>query len=381
MAYPEKRKGKLTGRWQVDFVVKGQRYNPPAFDTMPEADGYEAYVRASGVAPPSHAKHKATGTTFREVALMCREAGGPRKGKWKQGRDHSVGQRLDYVIDHLGNLDIAAVGTQELDGLVASLRKRPGRLNDRMSNGTINRYLTMASAVLSFASARGLITGRPVVPLQEETGSRDEVVSEELEDAMLGWLVTHGWPREALCIRVLIETGMRLGELYVLSPEQVGNEWIRLHASQTKTQKAREIYISPELAGELRQMIAAGEVPEAFLLRNHFDKAVKACGGSEALVLHSLRHTRATRLLQGGVDPQVTMQMMGWTSYSTMMRYRHVNSVMHVEAAKKVSRSRGDFGNSGAVVPFERRKGPKEINSLQGDTDAPEALSVHQADL
>ncbi len=370
MAYPEKRKGKPTGRWLADFVIKGERFKG-AFDTMGEADGFEAYVRAAGVAPPSQRGKSTTGTTFREVAEQCKAAGGPRKGKWKAGRDVSIMQRLELVVGRLGALDIAQVGTQELDGLVAYLQRLPGRITGTtMSNGTINRYLAAASAVLSFASQRGYIVGRPMVPMQEERGERTEVVSEALEDAVLGCLRTHGWLREALCVLVLIETGMRLGELYILAPEQVENGWIRLHARQTKTQQARAIRLDPELAGELRQMIQAGEVPNECRLLKRFKFAVKACGGSPDLVLHSLRHTRATRLLQGGVDPQITMEMLGWTSFTTMKRYRHVNSQMHVEAAEKVSRVRGDFGNNGAIVPFKGRRGPKEIKSLAAAAEA-----------
>lgn len=382
MAYPEKRKGKLTGRWQVDFVIKGHRYNPPAFETMGEADGYEAYVRASGSEPPAHAKHKTTGTTFREVAELCKSAGGPRKGKWKAGRDHSVMQRLDLVCDRIGDLDISAVGTQELDKLVSYLQARPGYQGRKaLAAGTINRYLTAASAVLSFASSRGFIVGRPVVPLQDEDGERTETVAPELEDAVVGALKASGQAREADCVTILIETGLRLGELYIISPEQVGNEWIRLHARQTKTSKAREVFLDAELADTLRQMLAAGEMPKEYQLRRHFKGAVKTCGGSAELVLHSLRHTRATRLLQHGIDGKIVMEMLGWTSVATMHRYQHVNSQMHAEAAKKASRTRGDFGNSGLVLPMRRALARKEINRLEATSGIEPDCTVLQTDV
>ena len=55
MANPERRKGKLTGRWWADFSHKGARFKH-AFPTLAEADGYEAYVRATGTEPPHHVK-------------------------------------------------------------------------------------------------------------------------------------------------------------------------------------------------------------------------------------------------------------------------------------------------------------------------------------
>ena len=79
-----------------------------------------------------------------------------------------------------------------------------------------------------------------------------------------------------------------------------------------------------------------GQRPNASRLRTIFKRAVKAVGDSEELVIHSLRHTRATRLLEAGVDPQATMEMMEWTSFNTMKRYRHVKPSMHAEVRKKL---------------------------------------------
>lgn len=360
MSYPERRKGKLTGRWYGEEIVRGKRFRR-AHATKAQADGYEAYVKATGEEPPHQDAHKHTGVTFSEVAELCKEAGGPRRGKWKAGRDNSVQQRLAYVIEKLGDLDIAAVTTTELDKLVAGLQRRPGTKGERLSPATINRYLTAASAVLTFASARGYIQGRPVIPLQEEDGSREEVVSEELEAAVLKWLREQGYGVSALCVSVLIETGMRAGELQSLEQEQITistddeqqeNGWIALRASKVKTKTARLVWIRPDLARELRALVASEQVPNPFTLARNFKSAVEKCGGSEELVIHSLRHTRATRLFESGVDPQTTMEMMGWTSFNTMKRYRHIKPSMHVEAAKKVALRRGDFSLNGKIVSF-----------------------------
>jgi hypothetical protein len=84
MAYPEKRSGRLTGRWYGEIQHKGKRFRD-VFDTKRDAEGYEAYVKATGYAPAGGdtAKH-ASGSTFREVALECKAAGGPR-ACWKNG--------------------------------------------------------------------------------------------------------------------------------------------------------------------------------------------------------------------------------------------------------------------------------------------------------
>lgn len=355
MSYAERRDGKLTGKW-VGEVNSGRGRWRRVFPTKSEADGYEAYVKATGQEPATAEGKRFSGVTFREVAELCSSAGGPRRGKWKAGKDASVRQRLAFVVDVLGDLDIQAVGTPDLDKLVATLQKRPGYKDKALSPATINRYLTAASAVLTFATQRGYRDGKPVIPLQEETGAREAVVSPELEDALMRHMRSEGHHAEALCCQVLIETGLRAGELQALTSEQIENEWIKLRARQTKTNTAREVWIDPDLARDFRALVASGGRPDRWHLLRIFRSAVEACGGNPELVLHSLRHTRATRLLESGVDPQITMEMMGWTSFNTMRRYRHVQSYMHVEAAKKVALRRGGNPENGSVVPFASKK-------------------------
>jgi integrase len=318
--------------------------------------GYEAYVEATGQEPPTVARK--TGRTFREIADACKQRGGPKKARWKAGRDQSVLQRLEYAVDFLGDLDIAAVSTPDLDRLVNSLARRPGKAkgDKRLSAGTINRYLTAVSSVLTFAVERGYINAAPVVPWQEEGKGREAVLSEAGEEAVMRWMQDHGHYAEAIAVEVLAATGLRLGEFQVIAehPEQIGHEWLALRADQTKTNRPRTVWIEPALADKYRALATSGRVPKGHRLRKVFHAACKACGQPAELVLHSLRHTRATRLLQHGADPQVTMEMMGWTSFSVMQRYRHVNQDMQREVAKKVAHARGKTDQSAEIFfgPF-----------------------------
>lgn len=362
MSYLEERNGKKTGRFIGEVRRNGKIIGAKrAFKSKGEADGYEAYVKANGSADGFQgAGDRHTGITFAEVAELCKAAGGPRRARWKAGKDKSVEQRLAYVVSVLGHLDIAAVTTPELDKLVARLQKLPGNKGSRLSPGTINRYLTAASAVLTFASGRGYIQGRPLIPLQEENGSREATVSDEMEAAILQWLNANDYRASAICVSVLVETGMRAGELQAVSPDQIveqgENGWIMLRADQVKTKAARRVWIRPDLARDFRALVASGARPNPFTLARNFKQAAEKCGESGELVIHSLRHTRATRLLEAGVDPQITMEMLGWTSFNTMKRYRHVKPSMHAEAAKKVSLQRGETGEMGAVVRFPLAK-------------------------
>lgn len=366
MSYPEKREGKTTGRWigEVDRRRQGgARFKQP-FATKAEADLYEAHVKVHGAEPAAGSDGRALGPTFADVAQMCRDAGGPKKAKWKDDRDHQRMQRLEYVTGVLGHLGIAAIKTTDLDAIVKGLRGRPGRKGKKLSPGTINRYLTVASAVLRFAVDRDMREAMPKVPWQEEAGQRTHVLTETQQEAVCRVLADRGRQDSVVLIRVLAATGMRLGELYGLKPEHVeepltdGQQMAWIRVWKTKNREPRSVPIDPALARSLRALLAANALPKSFLLRRYFHQACETCGYSEELVLHSLRHTTATRWLQKGASRDQVMRLLGHKTWVTSERYTHLTDDDLAQAAIKVSPQRGDLAqNEGAaaIVPFTKR--------------------------
>lgn len=59
--------------------------------------------------------------------------------------------------------------------------------------------------------------------------------------------------------------------------------------------------------------------------------------GVKGMRVHDARHTAATVLLSMGVSPQVTMDIMGWSSPSMLARYQHVLDEMRREATDKIA--------------------------------------------
>lgn len=356
MSYPEKRGDKLTGRWYGELWVKKVRFRA-VFDSKKAADGYEAYVKATGAEPPGH--HDALlGPTFKEVAQECKLAGGP-KGKWKRGRDDSVLQRIDHVVSLLGDKPVGAITTADLERLTRDLERRPGRKRGgtTMSAGTVNRYLTAASAVLTFAKdSRRYIESKPKVPWRDEGGNeRFYWLTEPQERGVCAWMVAKGYESSAFTTRVLTATGMRWGELEGLEPDQIEDTWLRLW--ETKTDSPRSIPIEPEMARELRALVAAGALPKYQTYRKHLKAALKACGYSSEISVHALRHTTGTRFVERGVNQRVIQKFLGHRNSKTTERYTHVSDETLVEAAKKLHPQRGDLSENttgGEVVPFSK---------------------------
>jgi integrase len=366
MAYPEKRDGKLTGWFYGEVLLKKpERRFRHRFDTMKAAQGYEVYVRLMGEEPPTMGG-VSSGRTFASVAQECKAKGGP-KGVWHRGKDHSIIQRVDHIVGIVGSIDIAAFTRGNYQLIVDDLRKRPPaasrRTDARMGNATINRYLNACSAVLTFAVKAEYRDSKPETPLLPvEENLRDIIHSYDDEDAILRAMEAHGDLVEALCVRVLLESGLRKGELLEqlrasqITVETDGEQneigMIRLEGKQTKGKEFRSVSIPAQLARDIRAVIATETLPNACRLLSTFKRARDLCGLPKNLVIHSLRHTRNTRLRKAGVDIDVRMQLLGHKDTATSRRYDHVDRGDLLEAAKKVEQARGDRHQNSEVVPF-----------------------------
>lgn len=58
--------------------------------------------------------------------------------------------------------------------------------------------------------------------------------------------------------------------------------------------------------------------------------------GVRKVRVHDVRHTNATALLVGGIDPRTVMELMGWSQIAMTQRYQHVVSELKREAAQRV---------------------------------------------
>jgi integrase len=379
MSYAEKRNGKPTGV-HIGEVYRKINGKPKTFrrrfTTKKDADGYELYVKLTGDEPPTLDNTQSTGApTFAEVVVKAKAKGGP-KGKWKAGRDGSLMQRLDFCVTVIGTHEIQNVTRGVLGKIVERLEKRPVAATRKqpLTPATINRYLAAAHSVLTFAHREGIMTERPPeAPYLDEASTRKErdILHVGQDEVVFNLMREAGHEVDALCCEFLLETGFRRGELlHKLAPDQITIEQVqdedgtvvpvgvvRLHKGQTKNNKGRVAILSADLAKNIRALVATESLPDGLLLLRHFKTACEAAGYTGNLVLHSLRHTRNTRLRKAGITKEMRKQLLGHMSDEANAIYDHTDLEDHLMVAKKVEEYAGDRRkNRGAakVVAFNK---------------------------
>jgi integrase len=295
MAHPERRGKKLTGHWygEVDLRHKalGVRFRR-RFETKREAEGYEAYIRATGEEPPG-ITGSGDGRTFADVAKELKDAGGP-EAVWAKGRDPSGMSRLETLRgSKVGKAPIAQVAYGLVEEYVSLLKKRPGKAQGSFLDArTINRYLSLVSAVNNYAEVKGYIERAPILPWQKDAKKKKQLYTDTQCLAVINHLRAHEHKEEAFCVDVLNRTGLRAGELLGLKPDQIDDEFINLDDPEAiKNEETRPVYIGEEMARELRALVASGALPNYSTLYTRVAAAVKACGYSIKRPIHAFRAT------------------------------------------------------------------------------------------
>jgi integrase len=263
---------------------------------------------------------------------------------------------LKYVIpalqkESIAFLPITEVSTKRLREQIRQWSAPKDQGGNELSNATINRKLTAISTVLRVHEEDGDIEKCPTIPYLKEDNIRERYVSWEEEAEAAKFMRKLGvdaaaedrpkWMLMDDSYVVLVDTGMRLGEYvglteFNLRRDQQGalyGVWLK-HGS-TKTGKGRTIPLTPraidalERAMRLRAELAAAgsNLDQNWYIRRW--ATVRGAVPSLADVnLHILRHTCASRLIQGdgkvGLGIYEVMQWLGHTDIKSTLRYAHL---------------------------------------------------------
>jgi integrase len=158
---------------------------------------------------------------------------------------------------------------------------------------------------------------------------------------------------------VMLETGMRCGEIYRIRRQDVYLEkgYLQVVKGKTKT-SVRRVHLSEKAKDVLRYRLGKfkgenlfpqgdkdGQKPTDSLDKQHIVTVGKL---GFKFRLYDCRHTFATRAVENGVDLVVLASILGHSSLRMVMRYSHPSEAFKAEAVKRMEKAKLQKRNKAA---------------------------------
>lgn len=288
---------------------------------------------------------------------------------------------LEAVYPMIGNIKLNRLRPIALENLLAELRKRTWR-GRPIQESTVQKYLTVVSAVLSDAKRNEIIGKNParMIDLPETAPRMQLIPTDEEAHRFLDLLAEEEDPYKTF-YALAIYTGCRRGELCALKWQDIvmnGDESIltvsRSRSSvpgqgvvegTTKNGQARTIYLSEDMTSILRsycykKMREAqedsfemsdyvftneyGELMHPDSFSRHLRRLYDENGFPREFHLHTLRHYFVSTMLHNGVDKQTVAELAGHGDTGFLERtYCHPQLQLKRQAAKIHAQTVFDF--------------------------------------
>ncbi|OYZ39805.1 MAG: hypothetical protein B7Y16_08050 [Methylotenera sp. 24-45-7] len=326
------------GIYQIDLTVNGSRIRKTT-KTKDRALALKIHALVESQALLGEygiGKPKVTLDNAFKVAL---------RSHWKGSKaEHKVVQNWELLKLHLDTTkDIASVDTVTVRNLVIALSESGN------SNATINRKLAVLRALLNLCVEWGDLKYAPKIKALKEPPSRCRVLTDDEEISMMQFFNSH-YPEQAGLFQFLLSSGNRLSEVLKLT-------WFDVSSSVRFTDTKSGATLHKPLTEEMKSVLESRRglpVPFPYTVDmvesywKHFRKHMGYEDDSE-FVIHALRHTCASRLVQAGVDLKRVQSWLGHKSYATTLKYAH-SAEGHLNDVVKVANSRSKSENSLSVV-------------------------------
>ncbi len=208
----------------------------------------------------------------------------------------------------------------------------------KVAPSTWNRERGTLQAVFERAVDDGLLDANPFRGLDREVvGPRIRVLGLG-DEAKLRAVLT---PRFSRWLTFMLGTGLRLGEARAVSIDSVDfkKEMIHVSAASAKGGRSRVVPLRPEVGAAIRaQQEEVGVLwPSNSQTFRKVLTAARTKAATPEISPHDLRHTFATRYLQGGGDIYVLSRILGHSSVKmTESFYVHLESDDLVERSRHV---------------------------------------------
>jgi integrase/recombinase XerC len=267
---------------------------------------------------------------------------------------------LWYATNYGWPDDIEAINTNHLREFLAYLRETPHRFNSKcpramkpINSTTIQKYYRALSALFNWSVSEGILETNSLVKIKVPRAEKKVVKSlssSEVSQLILHFKDTFDGVRNKAIILVLVDCGLRLGELLHLKLFDVNMEQQLIKADGktgervvrfgSTTRKALNKYLKlrKNLNGnnDSLWLTEKGITLKDSSVETMFIKLSKRTG--IRVHPHLLRHTFATMWLRNGGDSLMLQRLLGHTTLMMTNRYcQAVGCYDAIEAHKRYS--------------------------------------------
>lgn len=263
-------------------------------------------------------------------------------------------------INSITRADInAGVGALQVRNVVRGSFDGKRTTDKVITPATVNRYLASLSSILNYALNLEIIDAHPIkggkVKKLKESGGRRRILNADEEQRIYAAADQSRWPMMRLFLRMCLTTGARKSEVLKLKWESVHLDESIAVISKTKNDEARALPLVSDVKAALAaaQKIKPISSDYVFFDPKHPSKPmnigeswkqVRIRAGLyqdredplDQVVLHSTRHTVATKLLKKGANIAQTANITGHKTLSMLKRYTHLAAQDAVDVAQKL---------------------------------------------
>ena len=244
---------------------------------------------------------------------------------------------LNMLTERFGKFRLCDITPEEIEKFKRERVSEVTRRGKRRSKATVNRDISVLSAVFNLAKEFGELRENPVnhVKYYNDLPIRERILSED-EEVKLFHTIRND-VRFSNQVEILLYTGMRRGEIFKLEWRDIDLEedFINLRKEITKTNKGRVIPMLSNVKAIFQNLkletdetsnqynkVFPGVSSQGVSLSTKFTGICKELG-FEDLTLHSLRHTFSTRADESKVGAFAQKALLGHSKLTMTDRYTH----------------------------------------------------------
>lgn len=267
-----------------------------------------------------------------------------------------------YLCPAIGSMELAEINEQSLQKTILEWQYGKGDCAKLLRKSMIHNLEVLIKQILKYGTKKEYVAQKELniryAPLPEKQRSRK--ILDETEQERLIHAILSGLTPETFGILLCINSGLRIGELCALTWEDIDVDNQLLHVTKTmqriyrkdkrprshvvittpKTESSvRDIPISPKVCLLMREV--ADMEPTHYILTNskryieprtfrkHYDRFLDTHEISH-INFHSLRHTFATRCIEGGANYKAVSELLGHSTINTTL-----NMYVHPQMSEK----------------------------------------------